>query len=54
MLKTKIKDTTKAAITARSAGAGKASCNGELCYLESKHSIKEYVDEIFAGLIWLG
>lgn len=54
MLIVKSKDTTKLDFFGKSNLCGKRPCNDDAFSLQSKDSFKDYVNEIFAGLMWLG
>jgi len=54
MLRVKLEETTELDFYRKNGLNGKRSSNDEDFSLQSKYSFKDYVDEIFAGLIWLG
>ena len=53
MLLEKIKGTAKSDFYAKAELNGKRPC-GDGCSIQPKDNFKDYVNEIFAGLMWLG
>jgi len=54
MLAMKIKETTKLKASAKGGLSRKRLCDEEVSLSQTKHDYKDYVNEIFAGLSWLG
>ncbi len=54
MLIVKIKAATKTGLLSQTDSMGKRHCNNESFSLEPRNNNKDYVNEIFAGLMWLG
>lgn len=54
MLATKFKETTKFKSYGKCDLLRVRLCDETTCYTKNKYNFKDYVNEIFAGLIWLG
>lgn len=54
MLSENIKATTKFKSYGKCDLLRKRLCAEEMTFMQKKHTTKDYINEIFAGLMWLG